>query len=116
MTPVANFATSNAGIVDTIGKFATSVNNTVGKFTAGVKYTGGKYWEHYHIADTLKSELEGKFIYCFFSNLIFYFSFHILSTIKFYCLPTTLKHEKIYLYVNSYYPKVSIQNNSNFSD
>jgi hypothetical protein len=61
MTPVANFATSNAGIDDTIGKFATGVNDTVGKFTAGVNYTGDKYWEHYHTADTIKSELEGKF-------------------------------------------------------
>ncbi len=63
MTPAANFATSNAGIVDTIGKFATSVNNTVGKFTTSVNYTGGNYWEHYNTADTLTSELEGKFFF-----------------------------------------------------
>jgi hypothetical protein len=30
-TPVANFATSFASIVDTCGKFATSVNDTGGK-------------------------------------------------------------------------------------
>ncbi len=57
MTSAANFATSNAGIVDSIGNFATGVNDTVGKFTAGVNHTGGKYWEQYHTADTLKSEL-----------------------------------------------------------
>jgi hypothetical protein len=41
-TPAANFATSFASVVDTGGKFATSVNNTDGKFVAGVIDTGGK--------------------------------------------------------------------------
>jgi hypothetical protein len=36
MTPGANFATSFASVVDTSGKFATSVNDT-----------GGKQWEQY---------------------------------------------------------------------
>jgi hypothetical protein len=39
-TPAANFATSFASVVDTGGKFATSVNNTGGKFVAD--NTGGK--------------------------------------------------------------------------
>jgi hypothetical protein len=39
MTPLLNFATGTAGLVDTGGKFATSVNNTAGKFAAGVNDT-----------------------------------------------------------------------------
>jgi hypothetical protein len=39
---VANFATSSAGVVDTGGKFATSVNDTSGKFATGVNDTSGK--------------------------------------------------------------------------
>jgi hypothetical protein len=35
-TPVANFATSSSGVVDTGGKFATGVNDTGGKFATGV--------------------------------------------------------------------------------
>jgi hypothetical protein len=77
MTLVANFATSNADIVDNIGKFATGVNDTVGKFTASVNYTGGKYWEHYHTADTLTSELEGKNFFFFKFNILFQFSHFI---------------------------------------
>jgi hypothetical protein len=34
-TPKANFATGTAGVVDTGGKFATSVNDTGGKFATG---------------------------------------------------------------------------------
>jgi hypothetical protein len=52
-TPAANFATGTAGIVDTGGKFATTVNDTGGKFAArcrrhrwpiatGINDTGGK--------------------------------------------------------------------------
>jgi hypothetical protein len=41
-TPVANFATSSAGVVDTDGKFATGVNDTGGKFATDVNDTGGK--------------------------------------------------------------------------
>ncbi len=41
-TPVANFATSSACVVDTGGKFATGVNDTGGKFAAGVNDAGGK--------------------------------------------------------------------------
>ncbi len=41
MTPVANFATSFASVVDNGGKFATGVNDTGGKFAAGVNDTGG---------------------------------------------------------------------------
>jgi hypothetical protein len=41
MTPVANFATSFACVVDTGGKFATGVNGTGGKFAAGINDTGG---------------------------------------------------------------------------
>ncbi len=62
---MANFATSSAGIVDTGGKFATSVNYTGGKFApsaddTGSKFaiivndTGGKQWEQYQIAGNLK--------------------------------------------------------------
>jgi hypothetical protein len=39
MTPTANFATTN--VVDTGGKFASSVNYTGDKFSAGVNNTGG---------------------------------------------------------------------------
>jgi hypothetical protein len=41
-TPAATFATSTAGVVDTVGKFATGVNDTGAKFTAGVNNTGIK--------------------------------------------------------------------------
>jgi hypothetical protein len=41
-TPVANFATSSACVVDTSGKFATSVKDTGGKFAAGVNDAGDK--------------------------------------------------------------------------
>jgi hypothetical protein len=41
-TPAANFATGIAGIVvDTVGKFATGVNDIDGKFDASVNDTGG---------------------------------------------------------------------------
>ncbi len=40
-TPAVNFSTDTAGLVDTGGKFATSVNNTGGKFAAGVNDTSG---------------------------------------------------------------------------
>jgi hypothetical protein len=40
-TPVANFATSFASVVDTGGKFATDVNDTGSKFAADVNDTGG---------------------------------------------------------------------------
>jgi hypothetical protein len=39
-TLAANFATSNAGVVDTGGKFATDVVDTGGKFATGVVDTG----------------------------------------------------------------------------
>jgi hypothetical protein len=42
MMPEANFATSFASVVDTVGKFATCVNDTGGKFAAGVNDTDGK--------------------------------------------------------------------------
>jgi hypothetical protein len=41
-TPVANFATSSACVVDTGGKFTTAVNDHGGKFAAGVNDAGGK--------------------------------------------------------------------------
>ncbi len=41
-TPVANFSTIFAGVVDTGGKFATSVNDTGGKFATGVNDAVGK--------------------------------------------------------------------------
>ncbi len=46
-TPVANFSTIFASVVDTGGKFATGVNDTGGKFAtgvndAGINDTGGK--------------------------------------------------------------------------
>jgi hypothetical protein len=41
-TPVANFSTIFASVVDTGGKFSTGVNNTGGKFAAGVNDAGGK--------------------------------------------------------------------------
>jgi hypothetical protein len=42
-TPVANFSTIFASIVDTGGKFATGVNDTPGKFATGTKNAGGKF-------------------------------------------------------------------------
>jgi hypothetical protein len=42
MTRATNFATSFASVVDTGGKFATTVNDTAGKFFAGLNDTGGK--------------------------------------------------------------------------
>jgi hypothetical protein len=45
-TPAANFATSPAGVVDTSGKFAASVNKTA----TGINETGGKF----QTAETLK--------------------------------------------------------------
>ncbi len=53
-TPVANFSTIFASVVDTGGKFATGVYDTGGKFAAGVVDTGGKYWQQYQAAVTLK--------------------------------------------------------------
>jgi hypothetical protein len=41
-TPVANFSTNFASVVDTGGKFATGVNNTGGKFATGVNDASGK--------------------------------------------------------------------------
>jgi hypothetical protein len=41
-TPVPNYATRFASVVDTGGKFATGVDNTGGKFATGVNNTGGK--------------------------------------------------------------------------
>ncbi len=40
-TPVANFSSIFACVVDTGGNFATGVNDTGGKFATGVVYTGG---------------------------------------------------------------------------
>jgi hypothetical protein len=42
-TPVANFYTIFASVVDTGGKFATGVNDTGGKFATGVNDAGGKW-------------------------------------------------------------------------
>jgi hypothetical protein len=36
MTPVAKFATSTTGVVDSGGKFATGVNDTDSKFAIGI--------------------------------------------------------------------------------
>ena len=41
-TPVANFATSSAGVDDAGGKFATGVNDASSKFATGVNDAGGK--------------------------------------------------------------------------
>jgi hypothetical protein len=41
-TPVTNFATNTAGVLDTSGEFGTGVNNTGKKFAACVNDTGGK--------------------------------------------------------------------------
>jgi hypothetical protein len=41
-TPVANFSTILASVVDTGGNFATGVNDTGGKFATGVSDAGGK--------------------------------------------------------------------------
>jgi hypothetical protein len=41
-TPVANFSTIFANVVDTGGKFATGINDTGGKFATGVNDAGGK--------------------------------------------------------------------------
>ncbi len=41
-TPVANFSTIFASVVDTGGKFASSVNDAGGKFATGVNDAGGK--------------------------------------------------------------------------
>jgi hypothetical protein len=53
-TPLANFATSFACVVDTGGRFATGINDTGGKFATGVVDTGGKEWKPYQAAGTLK--------------------------------------------------------------
>ncbi len=42
-TPVANFSTIFASVVDTGGKFATGVNDAGGKFATGITDTGGKF-------------------------------------------------------------------------
>ncbi len=42
LTPVANFSTIFASVVDTGGTFATGVNDTGGKFATGVNDAGGK--------------------------------------------------------------------------
>jgi hypothetical protein len=78
-TPAANFATSFPYVVDTSGKFATSVNDTGGKFAAGVNDAGGKLppvstkpaanwnwnWNNFRL-QTTESELEGRNFYiCF---------------------------------------------------
>jgi hypothetical protein len=41
-TPVANFSSIFASVLDTGGKFATGVNDTGGKFATGVNDAGGK--------------------------------------------------------------------------
>ncbi len=41
-TPVANFSTIFASVVETGGKFATGVNDTGSKFATGVSDAGGK--------------------------------------------------------------------------
>jgi hypothetical protein len=42
---VANFATGTAGVIDTGGKFANSVNDTGSKFATGVNDTRSKcHW------------------------------------------------------------------------
>jgi hypothetical protein len=41
-TPVENFSTDTAGILDVGGRFATGVNDTGTKFAADVNDTGGK--------------------------------------------------------------------------
>jgi hypothetical protein len=51
---VANFSTIFASIVDTGGKFATSVNDTGGKFATSVNDSGGKQRDNYQTADNLK--------------------------------------------------------------
>ncbi len=43
MTPVANFATSFASVVDTGGKFSAGVNDTGGIIATGINETGGKF-------------------------------------------------------------------------
>jgi hypothetical protein len=64
-TPVANFSTIFASVVDTGGKFATGVNDTGGKFAIGDNNAGGKLppvsttpaannGQQYQAADTLK--------------------------------------------------------------
>ncbi len=62
MTPAANFDSSSAGIVNTSGKFATSVNDTRGKFVTGVNNAGGKQEEKYQTADNLKWTWRKQFI------------------------------------------------------
>ncbi len=56
-TPLAKFATSSAGVVDTVGKFATGVNDTGGKFATGVNDAGG-------IFATRINDTGGKFATC----------------------------------------------------
>jgi hypothetical protein len=75
-TPAANFATSSPWVVDTGGKFATSVNDTGGKFAACVNDAGGELppvstkpaannWNNIRLQKP-ESELEGKNVYiCF---------------------------------------------------
>ncbi len=42
-TPVANFSTIFASVVDTGGKFATGVNDAGGKYATGINDAGGKF-------------------------------------------------------------------------
>jgi hypothetical protein len=53
-TPVNNFSTSFASVVDTGGKFATRVNHTGSKFATSVDNTGGKQGNNYQTAENLK--------------------------------------------------------------
>ncbi len=60
MTPVANFDTGTAGVVDTVchwhrWQIADGINDTGSKFAAGINDIGGKYlMEKYQTVDILK--------------------------------------------------------------
>jgi hypothetical protein len=56
MTPVANFATSSAGVVDTGGKFSTSVNDAGGNLppVSTTHEANWEQWEKYRTTDNLK--------------------------------------------------------------
>ncbi len=91
-TPAANFATSSPCVVDTGGKFATGVNDTGSKFAAGVNNAVGKLPP---VSMTLAAN-NG-------------------NNIRLQTPESEFEDKNVYICF-LYYPKVTKQNYSNFSD
>ncbi len=68
MTPVANFATSFASVIDTGGKFSIGDNDTSGKFATGVIDTSGKQWKQLSDCWQLKMNLKKKIYLHVYAN------------------------------------------------